>query len=1247
MNLLDERRRQVKQLERRKRLGGVTAVFEDLKRTLVWEPPPPASPSAQPDATSPRGSPRSAREPRGRARVEIPELKGPPTAHEVVLQLYQVLTAWYLTVRGGAYRRRRAQLRGALAWEGPARARALMDVRTMLVDAQRVSWFSAPVRYPHCAAGDVPCSSSDHADAGAAQPPRGDAAGLRWARRQRAPEAPRHGRVREGEPGRAGPGGGASVDVPGQHKGSGDVKKLRRQGEQADRQLEAAKELLVKAPAFLRLVELVHATFLTWSVEDAATLLLQAFQDTSSLQLPVMAYPGLAPASTSGAAAAAVFQTSPSHVEVQGHLNALLEAVVDAAEPLLEIQQKDPPQENPSSRSADGEADGLERAGKEETSLIRLYLSSSRPYRQAVKGLDRQLKRCFRAAERCLRGAHEQLGEPLSVHAALLACLYADRPGLARHIAHWGPPGCGPEPGATAIGNRLLADFVFFWLAGPHAHLGEARQILQPLFHCVAMVCASDPGLSLETAPLPAGGLGQPPRGGPAVVEEAGEATAGGAGCARLYPAFRDVQRASASLSDLLLRQVVREGKFAEHVEGFPEGLEQAPALCSWFRELVERCQRWHDAVKGMRQVHQCGPLRLDMSFLSFSAAQVPAALLGAGAYLLNLYAVRSGRTLFRSVQAALGDIATEPASLAEIVREMLLLRGMHARTLEYRKDHKRLEELYQALAAAARLPVLTTPVSRLVGTQVTLHVDRGEGEVLSQLGFDMWRQPGGGLSTAALAFLVETAGESLALVETRAGSLMGDVAGRASPFRGRAEEAAREVSLNAEALLLEMESALSPCDRLAEDARLAEDPRWTSWLRDDDDVGYGGLDPSSPAFGTPAPPPIPRRPLVRTISGKSPPLSTGDHYTHQEVQAALASFEGPCAELQRRGSLVAQYQELTGGGGHPLPSAADGRHGVVQQRLSALQAFWGSVREWDRLVDGWLESPPADVRIDEVQRHVRSTLRAAARCPEGHMTLLRQRVDRLRRLLPQLALVQSLAAGAPLKGGAEGGAPALHARLLRHSLPGRTRRVLQTLSEMLCRRPADAEGTSRPVPSLGGVIRRGLLNDGEYIARIYQLAVADDGGEPPEETAAPAGGGGERAGAEEGAPPIAAEADMPPVEQRADGPAPGGAAEAAAAQELAPPVAPRPPSARRGRPTPPAAPRAPAAAVPLPPPLCRKPWRDRGAPREAMPPGERRAWRLPPTAELGGGLGGGGDAPPHREQLRGLRGSFSRTQES
>lgn len=562
-----------------------------------------------------------------------------------------LLEAWHSFVRRDLFARKRAAFQAVFIWDDPVRARMVMSVRQTIFDAEKLSWFSVNIKsaklpdtraaFPLAAPPDLRTGTCD------------DFLHLAEALRQQVHDVVRRHRDHLSERERQ------VVERWMLKEKTKDVQRLQQRDLEAARQLEVAKKWLAQAPALLDLVEHMYLTSVVRSVENAATFLAQVFGDTAYLQMRVMAVPCLrsyeaAVVSEDPQPERALMLPSPGRMEVQAHLNSLLESVVSAAGMVVTIRKE--------RVTGLGATTDMASAMPEPDAKLCRYLTASTVYRQAVVALDRHLHRGFKAIERRLSSICSKFGEPLLVRTALLSAMYINRSGLEAHM--W-PSGkrkldvsvstdaasCDGRQEKTGVNTAFLVDFLLHWMGGPHVRPGPLQKLLVPLLSSAAALLIKVDGPGLEIAPLPleiaqhlsldkrdAAALGQ--------LDD----------CTRFYSALQAVMQGSTSIAEVTFQLLTMSDNVKDTSLAPMLGLDHTQDLCKWHSEQVEQCQEWQDIVGEMRSVYQCGCLTLDIKYLHFAASQVAPTALGVATYLFNLYAGQQGKNLWRSIGRILGD---------------------------------------------------------------------------------------------------------------------------------------------------------------------------------------------------------------------------------------------------------------------------------------------------------------------------------------------------------------------------------------------------------------------------------------------------------------------------------------------------------------------------------------------------------------------------------------------------------------
>ncbi|CAE8714392.1 unnamed protein product, partial [Polarella glacialis] len=655
-----------------------------------------------------------------------------------------------------------------------------------------------------------------------------------------------------------------------------DVRRVRARDDAAAWKLECSKRRLNQAHLLVGLFQQFYATSLARSVERTAASLAQLFSDTSFLQIRVMAMP-LLPARTGNDGPEATLVTSPSHGDVQAHLNLLLESVVNAAGlvPRVRIDPPPtaPPDANEEESAAAAEAAAFYRANSGCTATLQRFLAGSPSYKHAVQGLDKQLRRSFKAVEKRLEMLRSQFDVNLLTQSAVLSGLYLDRTSIFKKVCEVNgaaeeaiPSDCRPE--AATIGSGFLADFLLFWLDGPRSHLvrveggAQLKSVLTPLFRCVAKVLACTSGIGLEVHPLPsevairitpdeAMSQSEGMRGAAirAAISEAIEGS--GKGCTKFHAALQEVAHNSGSLADVILQHLMQVKPFKEAcLESMQLDWSHMQAMCTWLQSLQHDCEQWDQAVTDVRAVYQCGPFALDMRYLVFVASQVSPLIFGVCSYVMNLFGVHSSRNLWKEVHGMLVEVNQPVSTMEEMVREMQLLRGIYFQLTSFQACRSEIDVLLHTLAGANRSSLLVSRASRLPqpgGLRFVVLQPMIEGQTLDEDADDQTGEPSpatgdgaagaakssgvalyggglghpeGGLSTGSLAFLATRAEEALTRLLARIDIVIATATTRSIPFHHKVHDETVAVNETARLARVELEAMLSPSLALAVDPR-------------------------------------------------------------------------------------------------------------------------------------------------------------------------------------------------------------------------------------------------------------------------------------------------------------------------------------------------------------------------------------------------------------------------------------------
>ncbi|OLP82181.1 hypothetical protein AK812_SmicGene37186 [Symbiodinium microadriaticum] len=390
--------------------------------------------------------------------------------------------------------------------------------------------------------------------------------------------------------------------------------------------------------------------------------------------------------------------TSPSHADVQAHLNALLGGVVSAAGGSPAVWQPEPP---PPSEQSEGASESKPESRTQDGcgSALHRLLANSGAYGAAIRGLDHQLRLSFKAMERRLQAVRKQLDPMFLSQSATLSALYLNRSGLFQQILEAGskeePAKCIPaecHTGTTQLGCAFLADFLMLWLAGPRSSFLKTVEneklsiVLLNVFYSVAKALA-------------------------ALITESVEGQ--GQGAAALHRALASVSEGSGRLDDALFQALIRPELFTATTEHFgPPEPDLIARLCEWLVELRRCAERWEEAVQGTRALSQCGPFALDLRFVSFMLSQVAPSLMALTAFSVNLFAVSCGRRLWKNMNDLLARLNNPVASLEDMVHELELLSNVYQNLSNFQNDRQQLTPLLASLGQVTRTTVLARRLS-------------------------------------------------------------------------------------------------------------------------------------------------------------------------------------------------------------------------------------------------------------------------------------------------------------------------------------------------------------------------------------------------------------------------------------------------------------------------------------------------------------------------------------------------------
>merc|ERR1712187_783695 len=169
----------------------------------------------------------------------------------------------------------------------------------------------------------------------------------------------------------------------------------------AHKNLEVTKRQLAQTPSFLKLLEHMHFTSVTWSVERSATFLAQVYCASSCLQPHVVPVPRVVrksdrrpstnkPAQQSEQRALhAELVPNPALAEVQSQLNALIRSVINVACSVMPLRQS-------AEATAEDGSNDVHAVDVDYSSTLHRYIQASLLYRKAVRDLDKQLARSYR-----------------------------------------------------------------------------------------------------------------------------------------------------------------------------------------------------------------------------------------------------------------------------------------------------------------------------------------------------------------------------------------------------------------------------------------------------------------------------------------------------------------------------------------------------------------------------------------------------------------------------------------------------------------------------------------------------------------------------------------------------------------------------------------------------------------------------------------------------------------------------------